>query len=124
MKTSRFALLLLLTFLVVTPVGLGQGAGVGSGTSPKIKLSGRVVDSKGTALSSVMVGVQLRCKCSTCSDPTTCPCCPGQISLKTDRFGKFDLSVAPGTYKVTAHKKEMTVVVKAGAANKFDIPVQ
>lgn len=64
------------------------------------------------------------CKCSKCSDPKKCKCCPDQVRTTTDEQGHYDLKLSPGTYTIEVGKTKTKVTLKAGEEKAQDIEVR
>jgi hypothetical protein len=63
------------------------------------------------------------CKCSQCSDPTKCDCCPDQVTTTTDEQGHYDLKLSPGTYTMEVGNTKTKVTLKAGEEKTQNIEI-
>jgi hypothetical protein len=69
--------------------------------SAKGSVTGKVTDMSGVALPGADVVLKrVRCTCKDCPDPRKCDCCPPQLKIRSDEFGKFSFSVFPGEYSL------------------------
>lgn len=100
----RFALILLVPFLLLAD------AGAGSAFQYTRTLNGTVVDAAGEAVSDVELTLWVKsCQCSTCEDREACACCPPQSVAQPTERGGFVFSVPPGLYQLTVRRGEQVL---------------
>jgi hypothetical protein len=82
-------------------LGILSVAALTANAQNRISVSGTVTDASGAVVAGAEVHINVKqCKCEDCENPTTCDCCPNQITVETSGSGTFDFSVPHGTYQI------------------------
>jgi len=75
------------------------------------RIFGSVVDPSGSVVAGVELHVKPDCKCSDCSDPKECRCCPPQVTVTTDETGHYEVRLPSGEYTFAVRDTKMRVSV-------------
>jgi hypothetical protein len=110
------------------PVADGCSSPTAAQDKNKITVTGTVQDPQGAVVAGARVVVELvKCKCSDCSPPEPCKCCPNQVNSTTDNAGNFSFTVPHGTYTVSVElrglKKKTTLDLNEGTSTSTSITV-
>ena len=83
-----------------------------AGQKSSVRVFGNVRDPSGVAIPGVELHVKPDCKCSDCSIPDECKCCPPQVTVTTNEAGQYEVRIPPGNYSFKARDTQIKVTVE------------